>query len=414
MKKRLIALFLGAIMGLSLVACATPDAGNPTDTGTQSVAGTSDGSQTDKNTNGSIGTASETDKTTSGSSQDTSGSNATSSTSSDSGSVTESSSQTATDNPGEEENVPTYDASLDHQVILTDHTAGSIVVLDLDNTANLGALDWKADPTLVVTEINVGDYSLSGVKYRYSSYYQKDVIIATSSGGALYIYEYNPQTAFPEQLLYSYDYAPYEDEISLYNAHCAEILPNGDVVVATSGYQKDGDGSNYRNGGIHYYPAGSKDRSDFLSLPFAHAVLWDDKNECLWAIGFEGVVAIKVTGSGKDATMEKIEGMGCKKRDFTGHDMVPAFGMDGKYWVSDNSKVYLFDSSTGKLTVSKEYNYKSIKGIAYFEDGTMALTDWSQYLVVHTTTPETYRVVKRVSQLSDKTYKVHTFTKNYT
>jgi hypothetical protein len=210
------------------------------------------------------------------------------------------------------------------------------------------------------------------------------------------------------------DFIPNEKEISLYNAHAAEILPNGDLVVATSGYQNDKDGSYYRNGGLHYYPAGSKTRAAFLSLPFAHAVLWDDKNECLWAVGFEGVVAVKISGYGSNVTMEKIEGMGCKKTNFTGHDMVPAYGMEGKFWVTDNSRVYLFDSATGSLTTATKYTKGAVKGVAYFEDGTMVQAHWTKNLTLCLINEAGAASQKITLALPQQIYKVRTFSKNYT
>ncbi len=273
-------------------------------------------------------------------------------------------------------------------------------------------LDWKKSGNGAIKEKEFSvfwrDSGLCGVKYRYSPYYGCDVVVATSSSGMVYIFDYESG----EMLFSMYDSIANNVDISLYNAHSAEILPNGDLVVATSGYAEGG--AQYENGGLHYYPAGSTERVAFLSLPFAHAVLWDDENQWLWAVGFEGVVGVDVISSGARASLEKIEEVGCKKSKFTGHDMVPAFGMDGKYWVSDNNQVYLFDSVSGTLTRSKEYFGSAVKGMAYFEDGTMVQSTWSKYLSVYTTTPESnYKPKKTRVSITNQVYKVHTFTKDY-
>ena len=118
--------------------------------------------------------------------------------------------------------------------------------------------------------------------------------------------------------------------------------------------------------------------------------------------------------SGENVTMEKIKGKGYKaSKEFHGHDLVPAYGLDGKYWVSDGEAVYLFDSATNKLTKAKEYNYENIKGIAYFEDGTTVLSDWTPYFVTHVVDPLTQKTTKYPSTLPGKVYKVNVFTKNY-
>ena len=401
MKKKLFALFLAGMMILSLVACT--EANPSTDSGidTNPVSNTS-----------SVRT--ETDAVTDSASDVSS--DASTDTSSDLQQSTDSATQTSSDLSDESQDVEKpfgFDPDLEHKVILTDNTHAAIVVLDL-NKSDMKNVDWRTDTSLAEAIIYTMNYGMDSAKYRYSPYYQQDIIVATSSEGYLYVYEYNPKENSYQRLLFVFDCKANEQEISLYNAHSAEMLPNGDIVVATSGYQKDGDGSNYRNGGIHYYPAGSNKRSAFLSLPFAHAAVWDDKNQCLWAIGFEGIVAIKINGSGENVTLEKIEGKGYKaKSAFRGHDMVPAFGMDGKYWVSEEEGVYLFDTANNTLTKAEQYSYDKIKGMAYFADGTMIMSDWTKYLLTHVVDPATQKTTATPCAIKNQVYKINVFTKNY-
>ena len=295
-------------------------------------------------------------------------------------------------------------------MILTDNSMGGIVALDLDNcNMQWRDLDWKkSSSTIQLWCVSLNDWGLCGVKYRYSSYYKKYVVLATASSGKVYAVDYQTK----QRLWYVNDRKDNNRDISLYNAHSIEMLPNGDIIVATSGYAEGS--AYYENGGLHYYPAGSTTRSDFLSLPFAHAVLWDPSNECLWSIGFEGIVAVKVTGSGRNASMTKIPGKSLKLSNFTGHDMVPAFGMDGKFWVADNSNVYLFDSATKTLTKDITYTASGVKGIAYFEDGTMLHSTWNKSFALYWSAAATnYRIQRSVLSTSNKFYKVHTMTDKY-
>ena len=388
MKKRILALFLIAILGLSFVACTKNDP--TTDTGTE----TDTNSQSD--TSSSETSSSETS-------------------SSETSTSSETSSSTQTGNVPQTPDVPVYDETLDHKVILTDVTRGSIVVLDLDERED----DWKnvnwikSGSKTRIWEMDLGDSAICGVKYRYSPYYQKDVILVTSSAGKAYILDYEAKTI----LWQVNDRIDDDFNISLYNAHSIEMLPNGDIVIASSGYAEHG--ANYENGGVHYYPAGSTTRGDFYSLPFAHAVHWDPDNECVWTIGYEGVVALKVTGEGKQARFSKIKELSYAKTQFTGHDLVPAFGMDGKYWISDNNSIYLYDSATQTLSRSRDYVASSVKGIAYFEDGTMVISPatentYSKMLEVYVTTPKTqYKPSKNLVQTAEGVYKIHVFTKDY-
>ena len=419
MKKKIFALFLALTVLLSLVACTTPNTDTDSNPGSDSVSSSASNTATDAATDEVLSDTHSTDTTTASSSTVTNSStvsNGTSTNSTTSSATKTTSSSSSSVSAPEDSDVPVYDSSLDHKILVIDNTAASVLVLDLDNcNGNWSMINWSnSKSTVKVKEFSTGgDTNVSDVKYRYSSYYKKDVLIATSSMGYVWICDYNA-TSSETGLLYSvYDFIPNEQEISLYNAHAAEILPNGDVVVATSGFQQDGDGSNYRNGGLHYYPAGSDKRAAFLSIPFAHAVVWDDQSQCLWAIGFEGVVAVKVNGSGANATMEKIAGKGRKMSNFSGHDMVPAYGMDGKYWVTDNYATYLFDSVTGEWDADINYSQNLVKGIAYFEDGTMVQSTWARSLTLYTTNSANSKPQKRTLSVPGQVYKVRTFSKNY-
>lgn len=306
--------------------------------------------------------------------------------------------------------VPYYDETLDHKVIFTDNTMGGLVALDLDElNQQWGKIDWKrSEDFSAIWSADLNNKALCGVKYRYSPYYGTYVVLATASTGQAYVIEYRSK-----KILWSVDDCSYEPSaVSLYNAHSIEMLPNGDIVIATSGYGDNG--GRYENGGLHYYPAGSTTRSEFLSLPFAHAAVWDPSNKCLWSIGYEGVVAVKITGNGIGASMTKIPEMSCEQSYFTGHDMAPAFGMTGKYWVSDSSCVYLFDTATGELTRHDGYSAASVKGMAYFEDGTFLLSTWNTSLTLYVTTAEyDYKPRLNVLYLSHQIYKIHTMTDKY-
>ena len=419
MKKKIFALFLALMVLFSLVACTGKNTDTDSNVSSDSVSSSASNVSTNTATDDVLTDSNSTDTTTaspttvtnSSSSSETSSSSTTSSATTSSATTSSSTVTSPTDS-----DVLVYDPSLDHKILVIDNTAASILVLDLDNCqGNWSLINWKnSKSTVKVKEFSTnGDTNVSDVKYRYSSYYKKDVLIATSSMGMVGIIDYNATSSEEGLLFYVHDFIDNEQEISLYNAHAAEILPNGDVVVATSGYQNDSDGSYYRNGGLHYYPAGSNQRAAFLSLPFAHAVLWDDQNQCLWAVGFEGVVAVKVNGSGENVTMEKIADKGCRKTNFIAHDMVPAYGMDGKYWVTDYDRIYLFDSVTGKLTISSKYTKASVKGVAYFEDGTMLQSTWTKILTLYTINSANSKLEKRSLSVPGQIYKVRTFSKNY-
>lgn len=408
MKKRLLALFISVIMGFSLAACNfNPSVNTDSDEVSVGTDSSSLGSTSQTDIDTETGTNSQTD---SGSVTD---SRVTDSQVTDSRVTDTSSSQSSSTSAEKEEpavDLPVYDENLDHKVIFTDENLGGIVALDLDDLEQQWTkLDWKKNKNFSpIWEKNMENSSLCGVKYRYSPYYDTHVVLATGSNGKVYAYDYETK----QRLWCVVDRIDNNVDISLYNAHSIEMLPNGDIIVATSGYA--GGKADYENGGLHYYPAGSTTRSAFLSLPFAHAVLWDPSNECLWSIGYEGVVAVKITGEGTDATFSKIPEKSLKKSKFTGHDMVPVYGQDGKFLISDNGSVYLFDSDALTLTKSEYYSSSSVKGMAYFEDGTFIASTWAkQFKVYYNVTGNGGAPKATIAYLSHKVYKIHVMTDQY-
>ena len=454
MKKKVFALFLVGMMLLSLVACsvAGTEGGSNTNLGSQSMFGTSDGGVTDgswsdsdgtssatTDTAGSATTDSTTDKTSSVSSQNpststtsqnsstatstntntsssTSSKNTASSTSSKNTSTSTSSGSTATT-----PDAPLYDATIEHKVILTDNTNGKIVILDMNKVnKDWVKLDWKTSSNSSVcvwSSNSIRDFC--GVKYRELPTGEK-YVLATSSSGYAYIIDY--KTKQTVATLTNYLSSPKKDG-ALYNAHSIEMLPNGDVIVACSGYQVDNTSYNYQNGGLRYFKrkkSGSTvsyEYKGYLTVPFAHAALWDPSANCLWTIGFEGIVAVDINTS--SCTMTKNTAKSLKRSSFTGHDMVPAFGMDGCFWVSDNSYVYLFDSATKTLKRNTTYSASGVKGMAYFEDGTMVTSNWSKKLTVYVNNPydnnKGYKIAETEVAIkgSGTYYKIHTCTAKY-
>ena len=410
MKKKIFSLFLAVILILSLAACGTPDGSTDVN---------SDSSTVSSSLSASTGNSSDVGGSTdSVSSESSTQSSTQSSTESSTQSSTQSSSNTSPVVPTE----PLYDASIEHKVILTDNSARKIVILDL----NVAKEDWKkldwrksSNSAVRVWESKILT-DFCGVKYRELPTGEK-YVLATSSYGSAYVIDY--ETKNTVATLTNYPSQP-SVEGSLYNAHSIEMLPNGDIIVACSGYQVDNTSYNYQNGGLRYFKRivdGTKVSYEYkssLTLPFAHAALWDPSENCLWSIGFEGVVAVDVNTA--TCTMTKNAAKSLSKVNFTGHDMVPAFGREGCFWISDNSSIYLFDAVAKKLHRTFTYTSKGIKGMAYFEDGTMVTSDWSNSLRIYVNKPannkDGYKLQTSKVEISGsgtQIYKIHTCTPRY-
>ena len=296
-----------------------------------------------------------------------------------------------------------YDSAISHKILVTDVRRGSVAILDLNKCSKDDFSDLTRKEC-TVWEWSGGDSSLSGVKLRKSDYYGGTVLLVTFSRGSAQIVDYRSQ-----EILWSAG--------NMYNAHSIEILPNGDVVVAASGNSS----INYSDGGVYYYPADGE--RTFFSLPFAHAVIWDPDAEHLWAAGFPGVVGLTVS----DGALVEIKGKGAKRPvQFSAHDMAPIAGEPGRYWVTDNAKLWIFDGNKNTLSASAKYSQKEIKGIAHFPDGTVVVSPAGKgspsaasftknlYVFYDGTGNGTLRTYRTEINFPDREfYKIHAVEENY-
>lgn len=314
MKKRILALFLCLIMAFTLVACGGDGEPSSTDSNVGSVSGSTD-------------------------------------------------SDAAGGNGGAE--LKGYDPELEHKVICCDIKNHGVVILDL-NACNYDFESLEACEEAVVWEWDADEdpncelaakvsTSISGVRYRYSEYYKKDVIVACAAYGWVGIIDYETRSLLWEA-----------DDKVLNNAHSVEMLPNGDVVVAVSADP----------GAVVYYPLSAGITDPIATVPslWSHGVFWDPEAEQLWVLETSGVVAVSILNRGtENVKLMRVGGMGVNfKGDGGGHAFAPIMGQPGKYWASGGKGLWVFDSEKLTLTkADKSLNVSSIKGVCSFTDGTV-------------------------------------------
>ena len=389
---RILALLLCLVLAFSLAACGGNEAGTETNTETGSNV----------------------------SSEEASASSSSADTSSDISTDTESGASSS--EKEEKPAVQLYDPTMEHKVIMDD-SGTKIIIVDLNlcgddpNEINIeDCIVWEWDSAKATGAALQGkDIRIDESKLRYSEYWKKDVVIFCGSAGWVGIVDYETK-----ELLF-------EDKPG-YGPHSVELLPNGDLVVACSG------NSTAENGRILYYPltTGRTTAASTLALKSAHGICWDPTNEVLWVLGGDEIIACTVKGgklsaeSGMGASLKKIGHGG-------GHDLVPVYGNPGRYWVSCSKAILQFDASKGTLTAgfsrSKDYNGASVKGIAWFPDGTMIITAHDQggtgtnrsaefrflYLTMSTGKVKTPVVTEIVipHREGSQTYKIRALSKNY-
>jgi hypothetical protein len=197
-------------------------------------------------------------------------------------------------------------------------------------------------------------------RLRYSEKWGTYIIMFTSSSG------YVGVASYPEEKCL------WEAELNGTSPHSIEYLPCGLVAVASSG------GSDTSKGFIRVYSAESKNDGRYAEakLTSAHAVLWDETREILWAMGSSEIVAYEITADPMSLAMKKIASYGCKDMK-GGHDLSAICGNDDQVWVG-GSIIRVFDKTSGKMISnyagSNQIDAGKVKCICSFPDGTAART----------------------------------------
>lgn len=243
-------------------------------------------------------------------------------------------------------------------VALTDQKNAEVAVIDLDATDPKAkeAVLWQWSPTASLG-FNTDGFgtSVDEAKLRYDEASGRFLLCVTSSAGFMGV-------------------ASFPDGECVWNAtekigpHSIELLPGGNVAVASSGNGNDD------VAGIRVYAAsqGKNNRTYAEALlPGAHGVLWDDTLGVLWGLGHNEVCAYRIGGTAAYPTITEVEslriGLPCK----SGHDLQADPTQPAVMWVAA-AKLLRVDKTTGQCTEMKAPLYVSgTKSIGNFPDGTV-------------------------------------------
>ena len=226
---------------------------------------------------------------------------------------------------------------------MANQTTKCVEVYDISSgKMDATSLVWSSNPTP----------GISGFKLRNHPTYGDVVLITVGTHVEMVSYE-------TKEILWQINNAPE-------NSHSVELMPNGVIAVGgTVGHD------------IHFYNLNSADPTEIkLEIPYkdAHGVLWDPKNELLWAAGMNMLYAYKVTANDDGSvTVTKDEEMSYTTPDSGLHDLQPYFGNDDWLIVSTASHVYIYDKVN--KTVKDAYEgvtgatTNHVKGVGRFLNG---------------------------------------------
>ncbi|MFG3497911.1 DUF6528 family protein [Streptomyces sp. NPDC047928] len=121
------------------------------------------------------------------------------------------------------------------------------------------------------------------------------------------------------------------------NPHSIELLPDGDVAVASS------TGGHVRVYAASLGPAGVPYAA--YALPDAHGVHWDARQGVLWALGGDRLVALRVGGSPGWPVIHAVLDLPLPSPG--GHDLAPVARNPDRLWVTTGTEVLQYVKSRG-------------------------------------------------------------------
>ena len=302
-------------------------------------------------------------------------------------------------------NIPNsyFDYNKEHLFFATDSKGRMLLMYDMNKCIDEKWTKLRNDDAIVW---EWGEKSgITCAKLRYSEYYKKNVvIISTNKSGWCGIVDYETKETLWSAAVH-------------FNSHGIEMLPSGDVVVIGS-----------EPGRISYFPLTKNGESKAPSsqeilLSGAHDAVYDPDRDTLWVVYDYGVQGYKVDENDQLVKTVNVS-FGDTEEDIHGHAIAACYGQKGKYLVSGWKHIYMFDAETGTMT--RDLVSLEVKGIAYFEDGTMVTTrarvgTYSESWLTNTFNIRTWKDLKgekkpadsQISVPNREFYKVITANTNY-
>ena len=250
--------------------------------------------------------------------------------------------------PVEEEPEPTPDDTdkiyeCEHPLLLTEQAQGRILIVDADTRETLW--EWRAASAADMPDAT----SLMRLPSEGQAIYNRRYILATASGGGVALI----RIADKKAMFYAKPGG---------NPHSAEVLPDGNVVVASSTGNLL---SVYVYNGADSYVS----RPAFtMPVHSAHNVVWDRKRGCLWTA--TGAQLLKLAYNGKRTAPEltQVRSYDMAAGNTDAHDLAPVCGEDAMY-VSTNQHVYKFDCAAEKFLDVEIFQQNTIKSISTGPEG---------------------------------------------
>lgn len=196
--------------------------------------------------------------------------------------------------------------------------------------------EWEPAKSNVKAEHLKWFLSISEAKPVYNMQY---ILVTASGGGVALVRIADKKTVF-------YAYAGG-------NTHSAEILPDGNIVSASS------TGQYLTVFKVDTLVSADEVYSKKIPIEFGHNVVWDNRNHVLWSAAMNKLKAFKYNFNCNDPDIELVETINLLGTE--AHDLFPVYHKN-ELWLTDTSAIYTFNPANKKIvkTSFSRHNIKSI------------------------------------------------------
>ena len=228
-------------------------------------------------------------------------------------------------------------------LVLTEQAKNRIVMIDQPT----GKIAWEW--TAADSGLSAAEQAWFNLPDEAKPVYNRTCVLVTASGGGVALI----RIADKRVLFYAKPGG---------NPHSAEVLPDGNIVVASST-------GNLLSVYVYNDGAGYVSKPAFtLPVYSAHNVVWDRKRGCLWTATGSRLLKFSYDGSRTAPGLSQVYSYDLAAGNTMAHDLAPVYGEDAMY-VTTNEHVYKFDCAAEKFLDVAIFQQNAIKSISTGPEG---------------------------------------------
>jgi WD40 repeat protein len=242
--------------------------------------------------------------------------------------------------PGQQQPSKTPDNIYDSEraIIMVDQWQDRIVIADQPSGGVMW--EWKASDSRQILE---NHRSWFNTPDEVKPVYGRRYFIMSASGGGIAIVRISDKKV----MFYANPGG---------NPHSVEILPDGNLVAASSA------GNTLKLYSVDTVAGYASTPKQTLYLGDGHNVVWDKANNCLWATNATNGAVNAYSYDRTSTSLSSKLSCPLPENVTSPHDMFPVYGSDRLLWLSVAQSIQTFDVISQKFTM--EYNQSNIKSVS--------------------------------------------------